>query len=99
MSFELLDQLSDDKINGYYRDIKFSPDKLCFSCSKNDPKSLFIYNMQTETSFDKQPAIRIDQGYTIYDHSWYPFLDSSNPATCVIGRVLISFIDRLSLIY
>merc|ERR1712168_868208 len=71
--------------NGYYRQIKYSPDDLCFSATKNDDKSLKIFNMLGESNFQKEPAITIKHGYTVYDHAWYPFLNSGIPESCLIA--------------
>ena len=87
-TLELLDCLTDNSnSNNFYRQIKFSPDELCFSATKNGPnKCLEIRNFYDNTisNFEKTPCININHGWTIYDHCFYPQFNSNNPDTCVV---------------
>lgn len=77
---------NDTRQNAFYRQIKLSPDELCFSATKNDPKLLEIYNFgdPSISNFDPNPCIQIHHGWNIYDHVWYPHFNSSYPETCLI---------------
>lgn len=74
---------------------KWSPDGLCILVGSDD-HTLKIYDLpnfddQAEDKCNEQPqndlkeAVTVREGENIYDYQWYPLMQSSNPATCVLA--------------
>ena len=66
----------------YTRGCKFSPDGLCLLVCNNDRK-LRIFELPKEA--DWQPVLTMQESGTIYDYTWYPLMDSTQPTTCFLA--------------
>lgn len=72
----------------FLKGCKWSPDGCCLLTNSND-NILRLFEFPQEI-FNKQksidlvnPILQMREGGTVYDHAWYPLMNSCNPATCV----------------
>ncbi|CAN6457758.1 unnamed protein product [Victoria cruziana] len=82
--------------NNFLKGIKWSPDGSCFIAGLDD-NSLRLFDCPVvdngsqavhgyasgEDSYHSRLVIQ--EGESVYDHCWYPFMQSSDPATCVFA--------------
>jgi hypothetical protein len=65
---------------------QFSPDGLCLLTSQCN--RLELYNTQSTGSKDVwKPALTCKGGETVRSYTWYPHMNSSDPATCCFAGV------------
>jgi hypothetical protein len=65
---------------------QFSPDGLCVLTSRCN--RLELYNTQTTGSKEIwKPALTCGGGDTVRSYTWYPHMDSADPATCCFAGV------------
>ena len=77
----------------FFKGGKWSPDGLCFLTSTND-NCIRLFNTPFQylheqwdsvagsTKSDLQTCFRIQESGCIFDFTWYPLMNSQNPATC-----------------
>ncbi|KDO27853.1 hypothetical protein SPRG_07126 [Saprolegnia parasitica CBS 223.65] len=65
----------------FTRGVKVSPDGLCL-LSNADDNVLRLFDVNPEMP---DAALEMPEGGTVYDFQWYPFMASSDPATCVFA--------------
>ncbi|KAF0987277.1 hypothetical protein HZS_2131 [Henneguya salminicola] len=75
--------------NFYFKSCKWSPDNLCLLVSDNTNEAN-IFNLPplyfgNSDNNEWKSCLKIIEAEIIYDIDWYPFMDSSNPETCVFA--------------
>lgn len=80
------------KPDKYLKNVKWSPDGSCWLAVAND-NFVRCYNLPEfycesklaagQMSCESEPAFLVNEGESIYDICWYPFMDSSYPETCL----------------
>ncbi|CAI0468359.1 unnamed protein product [Linum tenue] len=83
--------------NNFHKGVKWSPDGSCFLSSSEDNKlRLFslpdYYDGCDPSAYSVAPgtdsygaSVVVDEGEPIYDFCWYPYMSSSDPASCVFA--------------
>lgn len=78
--------------NNFLKGVKWSPDGSCFlACSDDNTLHLFDAcwlesNAYLEYNQDSYRAnLKVNEAETIYDYCWYPYMSSSDAATCVFA--------------
>lgn len=83
--------------NNFLRGAKWSPDGSCFlTCLDDDTLRLFDLPedacfdlMKCDAALDGQDSyassIIVNEAETVYDYCWYPYMSTSDPATCVFA--------------
>ncbi|KAJ2703455.1 hypothetical protein FB645_003895 [Coemansia sp. IMI 203386] len=67
-----------------FRSVMWSPDGQCLATSSED-NTLRIYDYQTATVSTLHSRLSITHGETLTSYSWYPYMNTSDPATCCIA--------------
>jgi len=71
----------------FTKGVKWSPDGTCLLAADDDT-NLKLFELppastcSTSVVHNWQPSLQCVEGETVYDYSWYPYMDSSNPVTC-----------------
>ena len=65
----------------FTKGVKWSPDGTCLLAADDD-NTLKLFELPVEAAHSWKPALECAEGETVYDYSWYPFMDSANPVTC-----------------
>lgn len=65
----------------FTKDVRWSPDGSCI-LTADDADSLYLFEVPGPNTLDWMPTLKAQEGETIYDYSWYPLMNSSDPATC-----------------
>lgn len=74
--------------DNFLKGCKWSPDGTCIlTCSDDSVLRLFDTNAQmlnTECCDEIVPSLKLVEPEIIYDYVWYPFMDSTDPATACV---------------
>ena len=71
----------------FTKGVKWSPDGTCLLAADDD-NTLKLFDLPPAPASDAavaqgwKPSLQCVEGETVYDYSWYPYMDSSNPVTC-----------------
>ncbi|XP_032940144.1 telomerase Cajal body protein 1, partial [Catharus ustulatus] len=75
----------------FLRGCKWAPDGSCVLTCSND-NALRIFDLPLPAGPppgpplpELAPAVQVAEGDTIYDFTWYPLMDSSQPPTCLVA--------------
>ena len=75
----------------FFKGSKWSPDGLCFLTSSNDSRIRLYNTPETylnencnwlSSTSDLKPCFSVQESGSILDFTWYPLMNSNNPATC-----------------
>ncbi|KAK8488218.1 hypothetical protein V6N13_120025 [Hibiscus sabdariffa] len=83
--------------NNFLKGVKWSPDGSCFLTSSED-NTLRLFSLPDNGSSDQTTAyssvseedsyaaqLVVNEGESVYDFCWYPYMSSSDPLTCVFA--------------
>ncbi|XP_040202762.1 telomerase Cajal body protein 1 [Rana temporaria] len=75
----------------FLKGCKWAPDGSCI-LTNSDDNILRVYNLPSQIYSgewdlltEMTPVLRMAEGDTIYDYSWYPTMNSADPDTCLIA--------------
>ncbi|KAL5730612.1 hypothetical protein ACHQM5_003413 [Ranunculus cassubicifolius] len=80
--------------NNFLKAVKWSPDGSCFLTSSEDntlrkfdlPDNVDNHEDTSSAPEDSYPAtLVVDEGESVYDYCWYPYMSASDPTTCVFA--------------
>lgn len=73
-----------DSFSKFTKDVRWSPDGTrLLTADDADKLHMFEFDETSkESNSSLNSVLNVIEGETIYDYAWYPYMDSSNPATC-----------------
>ena len=68
--------------NNFTKGVKVSPDGLCL-LTNSDDHILRLFEVHSEQKQSSTSLLQAEEGGTVYDYEWYPFMSSADPTSCI----------------
>ncbi|CAI5708497.1 unnamed protein product [Hyaloperonospora brassicae] len=68
--------------NNFTKGVRVSPDGLCL-LTNSDDHVLRLFELDGDNTQSRTSLLQANDGGTVYDYAWYPFMSSADPSSCL----------------